>query len=407
MTFPSGLKRICDICFYLTFASLIGALLGADNLTSTLPVFASIAFLSAFLAPRGWIRYASFILLPALFLFVSPTIANLIILTPAIVYIIWACPKPGERVADFDYTTTFLVFLGIFGFIFAFFMILHSWAEVGDDFPPDTFLFAMMFAVLSIVFMRMARHHESVLRQLRFKVMNTTSLVGVMIVAVLVSNDRFLAFVWSIIRFIWLQIFVPLLEIIAWVFVVIVAFIAGLFGLDEFGEFDSPPPPQMGFSDMPEEGFYDRDAWAYGHIVLIFIVVVVALLILYAMFKLLSRKINATVIKDDGIEEERFALDDDGKEKKRRFRRQKENQVREIYREFLKLVKKKDVIIPPHLTSYEVENRVATKFQTEKSNELRNEYIKVRYGEADFTKEDEKRIKGLYKEIKKEIEQFS
>ena len=410
MTFTSGLKRICDICFYLTFASLIGSLIGADNLVSTLPLFVCIAFLSAFFAQKGKVKYFSFLLYPLIFLLISPTTPNLIILIPAMLYLIKACPKQKERASEFDYATVFMVFLGIFGFIFVFNLLINSWvAGSMPEFASDFFLFALMFAILSIVFMRMARHNDSVLKQFRFKVMNAASLIGVIVAAVLVSSNVFLAFIWSIIRFIWVRLIMPLLEAVIWVIFNILAFFMRILGTDHsmdglmeiLGDDGSPE------AAVEEIFYYEHEVWPYGRIILVVILAIIGIFVLIKIFKLLTSKIAVTEIDTEGIVEERFALDDDKQQRKRRFGRQKENQVREIYRDFLRLIKKNEVLVPSFLTSHEIDVQVSGKFQSKKSSQIRDEYIKIRYGKADFTKDDINRVKGLYKEFKEEIDQFS
>jgi hypothetical protein len=62
------------------------------------------------------------------------------------------------------------------------------------------------------------------------------------------------------------------------------------------------------------------------------------------------------------------------------------------------------VVIPGHLTSHDVKNLIETMTGSDKGSELREAYIRVRYGKADYTKEDVKCFKRLYKEIVKEID---
>ena len=134
------------------------------------------------------------------------------------------------------------------------------------------------------------------------------------------------------------------------------------------------------------------------------IVIIVVLYILYKLIKALLTKILGT--QDGDIEDEIIRLDDNDK-KKRRLRRYRENQIRELYRNFLILTRKNEIDTSVHLTSKEIENQVVSKFKTDTSGELRDEYIKIRYKEDEFTKADVKRMKELYKNVKEEIESFS
>ena len=407
MTFPSGLKRICDISFYMTFASIVGALFGADRLIFTLPIFVLVAFLSAFLAPRGPIKYISLIPLFLLFVTTSLTIINVAILTPAVILMAMTLPKRDERVIQFNYDTVFYVFLIVFGFFAFYGLIMASWVNAAG-LPSDTWLFAASFLLNAIMFMRMARHDESVLKQTRFKVMNATTLIGVIGATagiVLLGTEAFLTFIWRVIGLMWSYFIEPVFRVIIWVFLVILTFIFQVFGLD--APFDA-----MEMWEMPE--LLEEEVFEWGEseasqmprffvVILVIIAIIVVAVLLWLLFKWLNKKNNDVFVGEDGVEEERFSLDGDEERKKRWSRRSNENQVREVYRRFLAHVKKKGIDVPQHLTSYDVEGLVATKFESERSNELRDEYVRVRYGEAEYTKDDVKRVKGLYKEFKNNV----
>jgi len=407
MTFPSGLKRICDISFYMTFASIVGALFGADRLIFTLPIFVLVAFLSAFLAPRGPIKYISLIPLFLLFVTTSLTIINVAILTPAVILMAMTLPKRDERVIQFNYDTVFYVFLIVFGFFAFYGLIMASWVNAAG-LPSDTWLFAASFLLNAIMFMRMARHDESVLKQTRFKLMNATTLIGVIGATagiVLLGTEAFLTFIWRVIGLMWSYFIEPVFRVIIWVFLVILTFIFQVFGLD--APFDA-----MEMWEMPE--LLEEEVFEWGEseasqmprffvVILVIIAIIVVAVLLWLLFKWLNKKNNDVFVGEDGVEEERFSLDGDEERKKRWSRRHNENQVREVYRRFLAHVKKKGIDVPQHLTSYDVEGLVATKFESERSNELRDEYVRVRYGEAEYTKDDVKRVKGLYKEFKNNV----
>jgi len=111
-----------------------------------------------------------------------------------------------------------------------------------------------------------------------------------------------------------------------------------------------------------------------------------------------------TVTRDDGVEETRTALAT-GISIRRRFRSREENKIRKVYREFLALITKNEVVIPLSSTSSDVEHHVQTKFGSSQSAELRAEYVRVRYGETDYGKEEVTKVKNLYKKFKDEIKE--
>ena len=562
MIFLSGLKRICDISFYMTFASIVVYMFSGDHLILTFPIFVFVAFLASYLAQHGEIRYVSAVPLFLIYLIIPLTTINFFMVTPAIAFMIWKFPNPDENVKKFHYQSVFELFLIAFIAVLILFLIsgaldVYLFEDVPIRLPNDAFLFAISFLLNSIIFMRLVRHDEAVLNQTRFKIMNVAVVVGVMVGAILFSTDVFFGFV----GLIWSLILVPVL---AFIFRG-VAFILRLLGLNADGleeVFDTDEIPSfevdavrerevgcrslqnscrilllesgdlssqnldgifrmdlgelslqdlddlslvdlgeltlqdleglslpnlddlslqdlsdsslldledlslhdlsdqalqnlrdlplldledlshLGLEDVPLLDLEDlsvidlenllvldeddlseleleassRDDASATNIsigdedesfnLLPFIVVIVVVTIIVAIISLFTRfskKVGTAALKEEGLEEERVLLDDE-KEKKRFFKRQAENEIRAVYQRFLAAVKKKGLRIPSHLTSYDVEALVAAQFESEKSRELRDEYIRVRYGEANYTEEDVERIKALYKEVKAEIE---
>jgi len=186
----------------MTFSSIVVYLVSGDHLIATLPIFVFVAFLSAYLAPHGRIRYVSAIPLFLIFLVIPLTGISFLMVTPAIVYMIWTFPKPSEDVKRFHYQGVFEIFLVIFivVLIALFFIVAFDVANY-NEFPNDSFLFATSFLLNSIIFMRLVRHDKAIFTQPRFKVMNVAVVAGVMIGAVLFSTDAsfgFVNLVWSL-----------------------------------------------------------------------------------------------------------------------------------------------------------------------------------------------------------------
>jgi len=122
------------------------------------------------------------------------------------------------------------------------------------------------------------------------------------------------------------------------------------------------------------------------------------------LFKMLFDKEDEIedIYDEHDFKEEIIALDEN--DVKQPVIRRPENQIREIYRDFLNFVKTKATVDTSlHLTSKEIENEIVSRFGSETSSAFRDEYIKVRYNESEFTKDDVKQMKELYKNVKKEI----
>lgn len=400
MILPRALKRFCDICFYMTFASIFGVFFGGENYISTLPIFMLVAYLGAFLSPYGRVKYLSIIPLFLVFFILPPTLINFVVLTPAILYMIWNIPKLNERITEIEYTEIFMKFLISFAIAIVFTAIFIGFSLL----PYDTFLFRISFVFNAIIFMRLTRHPESIQKQKIFKIMNSISTVGAMIAALLMSTNLFLRLVGLILHYIFILLFSPL-----WLLLIAIFHI---FGLDPL-TFDlentflhellnlmlgiGSRSPMMHYIEGTD---YASQEGIPMLVILGFILVVVLAMI--QIFRIIMQKTIPRLSRNDEIEEIRTPLDQ--YENKRQLARRYDNQIRDIYRDFLTLIKRKGVNVDKKsLTSYDVDQLTKAKFKSAKSQDLRKEYIRVRYGRFEYTKEDVRRVKGLYKEVEKAL----
>ena len=405
LKFLSGLKQVCDICFYMTIVSLVGLVFSVGNLISTLPVFAIVAFLVAFLAPYGKIRYLGALPLLLIFLVVPLTMTHVLILAFAYVLMIFTFPKPDAHKKSPEYEGVFKIFLMVFGFLFILIVTFGGVAGEIYDFIDGAVLFAISFLINSIILMRLARHDEYVIKQSRFKMMNLLSIFGIIVVTFLLSTDIFLSTLFNLLRLFYLYIIVPILTVVAWIFVIIISFITSFINFSpgdwvfEWPEFEM----ELGGEDL---ALHLTDTGETSSPLAVGIVLGIILLIFTIwLFKKLTTVVDMPAQRDDGIEEERFLLAD---EKRKRFqRRTKENEIREVYRKFLQLLTKKEKKVAHHQTTYEIQNILINKIDAKKLSHLRESYIKTRYGYKNFSKEDVKTIKQHYKDLKEEIEQLS
>lgn len=168
MIFTVGLKRICDISFYFTFATFLVVVLDGDNLIIVLPIFTFVAFLSTYLAKFNINRCASLLPLGLLFFVVPFALVNIVALIPAVVYTIIKLPKPDERINQFEYDVVFGLFLKLFAG-----MIILSFLVGGVVFLEDgPLLFSLFFLCSSVILMRLSRHDEAVLKSAQLQIIN-------------------------------------------------------------------------------------------------------------------------------------------------------------------------------------------------------------------------------------------
>jgi len=417
MIMTSALKRICDISFYMTFATAVAWILGGDathGIALTLPIFILTAFLAAYLTKWGQVRYLAVLPLMTVFLVVPVYLVNVIVLLSAVMLMVYTLPRPNEQPSTFDYQRIFRIFMRIF-LLFVVFFIFSVIIDMTTGPQPrtlrimyfslDILIFAISFLLNSVVFMRMIRHDVAVLKQTRFKVMNAIPLAVLTIGAIVASNQAFLRFFFgllgSIFGILWFR---GIAHVYYW-FVLMLTWPLRNWEIEPLvSEEDYTYLNGIGYYEGEHDRNIDQSFAAIEPGNLLIIIVGVFLIIgLIILFKMLIKPAREQDLSDVGLEEEWSFLDDEQK-KRRRFQRRNENQIRTIYAKFLKLLKRKEFIFPLSATSLELEQLVATKFNSKELADLRAAYIKVRYRESEYSQDDVAQVKEFYKKIKDELE---
>ena len=405
MTLTSGLKRICDLSFYMTFATTVAWMVSSGEFVGfilTLPLFMVSAFWSSHLTAKEKSGYLG--LLPLLIsLFIIPlTIINIIVLIPAIVLMIYSLPKSSELNLRADYQPQFKLFLKLFlGMIGIMSLIIATStnmlsASTGPNmttFTSEVLVFALSFIVCSIVYMRMIRHEKAVQQQRRFQIINFIPVVAVALMAIVFGESRIFYFFTIIING-----FLFLLSFPARWFAYLISL--------PFRTLESPFWDRMrelvshfGETEIIEEIENYQELYTPAENNIFFIIV--GFLIITAMILICRRLIqNKTTIIHNGLEEEYSRLDN----RKKALRSRNQNQIRLVYQKFLKLLQRKNMQILSSTTSLEIEQLVVKHANTTSAGKLRQAYINVRYGNREYSRQDVTRVKELYKQIKIELE---
>jgi len=396
MIFTVGLKRICDISFYFTFASFVAVSFGGDNFIIALPIFAIVAFLSAYLAPHKKLKFLSLLLFAVVPFIVPPTLANLAAIVPAMVYTVLTLPVQDEKVSQFQYADHFGLFLKLLLALIFIAFLLDAIALLENG----PLLFALSFLINAVILMRMVRHDEAILQQTQFKIMNAVSLFSVMLIVVLLSTDAFLTLVRNFIAFIWTNVAIPVIELLIFIFVTVINFLFNLFRVNVLFERLGVMIYEIEIDALePLEPLLDEPSGVIPN-PLPFIGAIILMVIFYRLLKSLSEKWVARS-SSDGVEEERIPLDDRKNKERKRFT--PENPIRSTYRKFLRKLEKNGTHFPHYFTSNDVNDLVSKTINTNKGSNLRELYIRIRYGEADFTKEELRNFKRLCREISQSL----
>lgn len=396
MTFITGLKRICDFCFYMTFAGFLGLLLGGDPLMAALPIFSAVSFLSAGLAKRGKLKYAPLPLLLASFAVVPLTIPNVLVLIPPMVYMVYGAPTGKETSDELDYSDVFLLFIKMFVPFALLFLIF--WQQ--DLLARGLLSFGMVFMIGAVFLMRMSRHDEEMLSQHRLKLLNGFSLAFLLSIGLVLSSETALNVIRISISYLYGSVLLPILLFALAVVVRVLAWISALFGFTGFYiplTLAQREEAELEFEDMNldlpmyEEG-YPPEFLTFLLYAAVAVATVVALVKLY-------KKLMADYLTDAnklGVQEKRVAIAESSKPSRKK---KTGNPIRDIYRKFLEQGAKNGMEVHHFMTSLDIEQQALEAFHCPKSLELREMYIKARYGENTVSKEEAKKAKELYREI--------
>jgi len=384
MTFTTTLKRICDICFYLAFAAFFAVVFGGTSLVATLPLFAIVAFLTALLGGWGVIRFVPLVLLGWCFFIVQLHVANVLVLIPACIYLVYVTYMPHQ---DFDYTFMFKGFLWAF-VIFILILLLFG---LRPELEISTFPFGVVFLISAVLLLRMLRHERHVMDEQGFNVLNIISIALVIGVGFILSSERAVLYIRTMMGMFYFNILAPFLGLIIAAFgFAMQPIIKWLLGRDidrSVFDFDLG---MMAFDDIEytPQSESGRFAVVVTNLLYVFLCVIVVILLIKLIRKF--RK-HTPSFESKGLLEQRTELVFD----KAPIQKRNTNKIREIYRKFLLLCRREGIRIEPYMTSLNIEHETLDKLRQPHSKKLRDIYIKVRYGDADISKKDIQEAKTL------------
>jgi len=394
MILTSSLKRICDICLYLAFASFIGSFFGAGSLLIALPILA----LTALLATSIKIPYLALPLGLLAFWAVPSSLANWIILVPPLLYL-----GAGKALLSYEnLIATFKIAMKATLLLIALILAVSLGHDgMWSSFTAQILPFIMGFFWGYIYLLRIARHEGSYTLTNHFKVLNFLSLLGFVIVGLFVAIPR----LWGLLFIYLLQpIILGAIYVIIWVLSRIIP------------DFELDYKPVVNELELPlcwdeERGAYtvcpipvgDELAYSPPNPLFPLLVYLLTGLSIIALLTYLVKKFKNRPQKEEtsiGVTETRISLNPP----KSKLPKQKrlDNPIRETYRQFLKYCNKNKLDIKPHMTSQQVEATAHSKFQAPQSESLRALYLKTRYGEDAPKKEEMLRAKEYLKSIKKQ-----
>ena len=161
---------------------------------------------------------------------------------------------------------------------------------------------------------------------------------------------------------------------------------------------------ESGIPDMSEpeaiEGFVEYTQNNYL-VLKIIAATILFLVVIYILYKLLSKTGGKDYIGLEYTEHREFIKDDKNKRRRlfrERYPKEPKEQIRYYYRKFLVKLDKEEIEISKQDTSLEVNKKAVGRFGSKVDN-IRSLYIDSRYGNKDVGQDDVKKMKELYRNL--------
>ena len=400
------LKIIADVCFYGTFAAYFASIYGLTG--SLLPHFALLALAAALsrMIDRKWpgtpLRLAPPALCLALFAIPNQT-AGLVILAPAVLYVLFCCAT--RRTQPDYFASTDLFFLEMKLLILpAIMAVALGEAQRAESFSIP---YLLLFLLASVVMLRMLRHDEETLSQTRFRVMNGITVTVLCAVCAILGSPQFRALLGTVLKAVWNVASVPVFVVLGSIGMVF-AWVLMLVLPDELnyeGIIRDPlqAPEQM--EELEKELMLEQATDPNRTLVIIISGILILLAVVAAV--LLFRRLMASRRKTESTSSEysRFAaaaMPPPQRPLTRLSARTPQLQVRYWYQQLLHRTHQEGGTLSPDMDTRQqtdVEQNIFHHHRPE-VDRLRQLYLPARYKD-EATAEDAKEAKALFQQIKK------
>jgi len=417
-----SLKLLSDLLFYLSFAGLVSVLIGGDGFFDILMLLVPCAVLLGVWANAGWLKFLSLaFLIPAALSALEYGVIHLLLPAPVFFYIVHYATNLPYDIKTIQYSGAFKIYMTlnlVISFVFIVYFPIISWAISSATIP-----YAIMFCASSVVLMHMVRHDTEILSHTRFKIVSVLSILSVFLLGAILGTERVVqallsalsnVYVLFAILFVTLCAFIVFIKrsgynfrkLLKRISILRLAIISALISAILIAVITLSN--DVVDVELLTGGGYAGDAQNIWLIILlitissiVLMMAVYLIMILYEfacmLYRLLMDKYPAGKASP-GFE--RVMLNEEGPEKAKV--RITDNQIRHIYRKFLKLCKLKRVAIETGSTTADIAKsfgHMANEY--ENAALLREIYIGIRYGEKVPGSDDIKKVQGIYRGLKR------
>lgn len=392
------LKALCDLGIYYTFAGFFAVLFGATSslLLAALPIQA-LCFSAAYVLRQSRLRFLPLGMLLLCWILPGAGPAEYVVFAPPAAYLIWLTAK-GRFFPEWSHQTD--IFSRFWKILFAFLVLTLVFggaeAVTAITIPAGAITF-----LCSVLLTRTLRHDPEVYCQKRCQLLNLATVAGAGACAFLLSTPAFLQGCLAVLRAFYTYLIAPVLTLLVYATVGILSAVVWLFSWIKLG-FQTPENPVtlniQSALDTLGVAEAANDAPDYLEKIGIALGIIIAALLLWTLFRYLSRRNGAAAPAQVGSErrEPFFPRREVAQAPKENSHVQR---IRSQYRRFLKLYYKAGFARSPSDTSQDIA-QYSRESMGDEVSALRELYIGARYnGEA--TPEDAVQARELCTRIKR------
>ncbi|MBR0139974.1 MAG: hypothetical protein IJM17_06780 [Firmicutes bacterium] len=397
------LKIMADLAFYYSVAGFFAVKYGADpSMIMAAMAIQTLAFtLSFLLEEKGPLRFVPLALCGLVFALPGLCLAFALIMLPPTAYLVMSAKDKTYYPSWASSADLLSLYLKVLAGLSLMIVLTRGF----EAFAAISVPCAIISLCACVMLTRSMRHDIDVYSSPVYQLVNAGTAAVLVIVSAAVSSKAFRSAVGSAVGSFYLKVIVPILlfftHIIVYLFYIL-AQIAAFFLRLLHVEGAEVPDYQTIYGESAEEILeteYDPSAHPLLRFIATAIVVGFALWVGWKFFRYMQGMLTRKRPKDTGERETRTFIG----RKEEKSGRENEGLIEKLraqYRSFLKEYKKKSLPLEKHMTSENVLNISTAYFDLETGKELRELYIRARYGGL-ADRDDVARAKELVKALKK------
>jgi len=401
------MRVIVVLSFYFTFANVLAVIFGGTPALFALVVLGATMYLGARL--KHQLRFISLALLPLCFVVVPLYAANILLLLPAIGFVVFNIMNVGKISIKWNGKGMLKVYLVLAVLTAIFLYLYESYMYDATQYIGSVILpFAFILVTSTVLLLRTIRHKTELPTSIMFDIGNVGIVIGVFALGAFLGSEAVFSMIIEWLGVVYLYTILPAISFIFYLVIRLIGPVTQRFAEWHIGrerpvseEYDMDMYGDMGEDlVMPPPSEFNYEIFA---IAIFIIIAAIAIWIIVLIVKRFAKIDPAAIFRRDVITTEHYT---GGKLRKKKPAlkppRGNERRLRDVYKRFLALCERNGIIKYAHLTSADYQQRFVDDFNAQQELvEFRNLYIHARYGEKEVDRAQVRQAKDLYKKIKK------